>query len=311
MALLSFTVVASLQSVGVILVVAMLIIPASTAYLLSNKLQQILLLAGTLGLVAAVSGLLIAIALDTTPGPAMTVNAAILYALAALLAPERGLIVRWRNRLQRQRKIRDEDVLKGIFKLREQGQLQWASLLHYLGFSQAQVRASLRRLRQRGLLSGDASSMEPTREGIERATQLVRAHRMWETYQAEKMGLSAEQVHPGAERYEHFLSDEQLQTMAGELGDPRRDPHGKPIPRTSQANEQDIPLTALGPDEEAIISLNQPDETTALALWRMGLTPNLSFHYRGRDNGHIRVSVGQWQLELDADLAEHIRVHRH
>jgi ABC-type Mn2+/Zn2+ transport system permease subunit/Mn-dependent DtxR family transcriptional regulator len=311
MALLSFTVVASLQSVGVILVVAMLIIPASTAYLLSNKLHTILWLAGLVGLIAAVSGLLAAIALDTTPGPAMTINAAILYGLAAIAAPERGLYVRWRNRLRRQRKIRDEDVLKGIFKLREQHELGWTNLQSYTGFSDRQVKRSLRRLKQAGLLQSKTHSLEPTAEGIQHATWLVRAHRMWETYQAQKMGLTKDQVHPGAERYEHFLSEEQLQALAGELGDPQRDPHGKPIPKGKESRGTELRLSELEQNEEASISLDQPDEQTAVALWRVGLTPNLSFNYQGRANGHFLLKVGPQQMELDAELAERIKVHRH
>lgn len=103
MALLSFTVVASLQTVGVILVVAMLIIPASTAYLLADSLQRILWLAAGFGMLAAVLGLMAAIAFNTTPGPAMTVISAGIYGLTALFAPRRGVLVQLRRRQRRQR----------------------------------------------------------------------------------------------------------------------------------------------------------------------------------------------------------------
>jgi len=77
MLLLSFAVVASLQTVGVILVVAMLIMPASTALLLSTRLSRVLVLAAVIGLSTAVLGLLAALWIDTTPGPAMTVVGAL------------------------------------------------------------------------------------------------------------------------------------------------------------------------------------------------------------------------------------------
>lgn len=92
MLLLSFVVVASLQSVGVILVVSMLIIPASTAYLLTDKLKLMLFLSAVFGLVATVGGLFVAVVVNTTPGPAMTLLSALLYALVALFSPRRGLL---------------------------------------------------------------------------------------------------------------------------------------------------------------------------------------------------------------------------
>ncbi|MFQ3576498.1 MAG: metal ABC transporter permease, partial [Cytophagales bacterium] len=74
MFLLSISIVSSLQSVGVILVVSMLIIPASTAYLLTNKLSIMLVLSALIGALSAFSGMSASIVLDTTPGPMMTIK---------------------------------------------------------------------------------------------------------------------------------------------------------------------------------------------------------------------------------------------
>jgi ABC-type Mn2+/Zn2+ transport system permease subunit len=93
MLLLSFAVVASLQTVGVILVVAMLITPASTAILLSDRLQNVVIIAAILGLLSAVVGLIVAIAIETTPGPAMAVVSTIFYAMAVLFAPKKGILI--------------------------------------------------------------------------------------------------------------------------------------------------------------------------------------------------------------------------
>ena len=94
MLLLSFAVVASLQTVGVILVVAMLITPAATALLLSNRLQRVLLISAAVGLLSAALGLNLAILFGTTPGPAIVVTATLIYLLTVFLAPERGLVFR-------------------------------------------------------------------------------------------------------------------------------------------------------------------------------------------------------------------------
>lgn len=95
MLLLSFAVVASLQSVGVILVVAMLITPASTAFLLTHSLKWMLVIATITGLVSAISGLLLAIVWQTTPGPVMTLCATFLYLLAVFFSPSKGLVIKY------------------------------------------------------------------------------------------------------------------------------------------------------------------------------------------------------------------------
>ncbi len=98
MILLSFAVVASLQSVGVILVVAMLITPASTAYLLTHHLKSMLIIAALVGLISTVSGLILSILWETTPGPVMTLTAACLYLFAVFFAPSKGIVSRYLQR---------------------------------------------------------------------------------------------------------------------------------------------------------------------------------------------------------------------
>ena len=102
MLLLSFAVVASLQSVGVILVVAMLITPASTALLLTQRLKWMLVIAAVVGLVSAISGLILAIIWQTTPGPVMTLVATFLYILAVFFSPSKGIIT---NKIKKRRKV--------------------------------------------------------------------------------------------------------------------------------------------------------------------------------------------------------------
>lgn len=228
MLLLSFAVVASLQMVGVILVVAMLITPASAALLLSSRLKRVIVLSAIIGFSSAISGLLIAIYLDTTPGPAMAVTATLVYLLAVFFAPEKGIL--WRAlRKQRQRsRVYFEDCLKKAFNLQERHALSFDALATALDWSHYALRKRLRYLTGRGLFRTD--KLELTEKGLEAAQRLVRAHRLWETYLADKVGLSADQIHEEAERYEHLLPDHLLDEVDELLGFPTTDPHGEPIP---------------------------------------------------------------------------------
>jgi len=116
MLLLSFAIVASLRTVGVILVVAMLITPAATALLLSDRLKNVIVISGIVGVLSAVSGLICSVLLDTTPGPAMTICATLFYFTAVLLSPTQGLLFKYnQNRIERMRIIR-EDILRQVIK---------------------------------------------------------------------------------------------------------------------------------------------------------------------------------------------------
>ncbi|MGK0387568.1 MAG: ABC-type Mn2+/Zn2+ transport system permease subunit [Maribacter sp.] len=110
MLVLSFAVVASMRMVGVILVVAMLITPAATALLLSDRLKQVIVLAGVIGFVAAAVGVNLAIILDTTPGPAIVVTSTILYILAVIFSPKKGLIVKSLNKQKVKSAIDQEQI---------------------------------------------------------------------------------------------------------------------------------------------------------------------------------------------------------
>lgn len=229
MLLLSFAVVAALQTVGVILVVAMLITPAATGLLLSRRLPVVIALAAGAGVVAAVVGLLVAFAFSTTPGPAMAVVASSIYAVAVLFAPERGLVFRYFRSRRRTRVVELEDVLKQGLRLERAGELSVDALAERTVLPAKTVRHRLKTLRHRGLAT--ARPLAFTAEGRAEGDRLVRAHRLYETFLVDKLGLTEDQIHDEAERYEHLLTADMLDEMDRELGYPELDPHGSPIPK--------------------------------------------------------------------------------
>jgi manganese/zinc/iron transport system permease protein len=102
MGAVSVTSVVSFESVGAILVVALLIAPAATAYLLTDKLPRMLLLSAIIGIVASVAGYYLAVWLDASVASAIATVLGIEFALAFLFSPSNGLVVKWfrdRNKL--------------------------------------------------------------------------------------------------------------------------------------------------------------------------------------------------------------------
>ncbi len=305
MLLLSFAVVAALQTVGVILVVAMLITPAATALLLSNRLEKVLILAAMLGLFAALFGLLAAIVLETPPGPAMAVMATLFYLVAAFFSPSKGLVFKFFNQRSLRNKIRQEDTLKQLYHLSLVDTMSMENLLQSLGFTAPQLKAQLRLLHDKGML--EISTMQLSESGKEEAKRLVRAHRLWETYLAKEVGLSEEQIHDDAEKLEHLLTDEMLEEVDKTLGYPTKDPHGSPIPARKGLPEKALLQMTIG--SIAQIAKNQPGETISAKLWKLGIPPEIPFKVVKKGEKHIDIEIAGKMIIVPVDLARKIQIH--
>src|SRR5512136_237184 len=93
--LLALTIVVSLQTVGVGLVAAMLVTPGAAAYLLTRRLSSMMIVAGFIGAVSSVVGLYLSFYLSVASGAAVVLTATVIFLLAFLFAPARGLLPRW------------------------------------------------------------------------------------------------------------------------------------------------------------------------------------------------------------------------
>lgn len=306
MLLLSFAVVASLQTVGVILVVAMLITPASTALLLSDNLKNVLWLSGIVGLVSAVTGLYAAIQLDTTPGPAMAVSATIIYLLTALFAPRKGLFSRQLARRAHKVKIIREDILKQILKLSIRKTLTLETLAARTDLETGKLHKHLKALAGKGLVRLHGSGIELEKKGKDEANKLVRAHRLWESYLVRQMGLTEEQIHDDAERFEHILTEELLDEVDEELGFPWLDPHGSPIP--SKDVNPLLALSELAEGQQATITHRQIGEDVTHELWKLGLMPESTFSFRQKSDQDITIEAAGKEIRIPIQLARRISV---
>ncbi|HLR67445.1 metal ABC transporter permease [Virgibacillus alimentarius] len=107
MVLLTLVTVASLQTVGVILVVSMLITPAATAYLLTNRLSTMIALAAFFGAISAVSGIYISFIYNMPTGPVIALATTAIFVATLLLSPKQGVL--WRAL----RKIKQRQTISG------------------------------------------------------------------------------------------------------------------------------------------------------------------------------------------------------
>ncbi|NNE16336.1 MAG: iron chelate uptake ABC transporter family permease subunit [Saprospiraceae bacterium] len=231
MLLLSFAIVASLRTVGVILVVAMLITPAATALLFSDRLQKVIVLSAFIGLLSALLGFVVSVAFDTTPGPAMTLVATFIYFTAVLLSPSKGLLFKMNQKRIEKKRIIREDILRQVIKKPLNVGMSVGEISVNLKLPLKIVKSFANKMSKSSLLTTNGQNVILSDAGVLKAEQLVRAHRLWETYQVRQMGLDSNQIHDEADQLEHFLSEELIDEIDKQLGYPVKDPHDSPIPK--------------------------------------------------------------------------------
>jgi ABC-type Mn2+/Zn2+ transport system permease subunit/Mn-dependent DtxR family transcriptional regulator len=312
MTILSMTVVASLQAVGIVLVVAMLITPGATAYLLTDRLPRMLMLAALVGVASAVFGLYLSYWMNYSSGAAMVLVATTMFGLAFLFAPQRGVVVRYLRLQRTARKNLEEDYIKVVHRLSEKMPAVTVSeLARTLGLAARKADALARNLVQRGWLARSGENLTLTATGKREALRILRSHRLWELFLSERAGLQWDQVDEDAERFEHLLPEELVDEIDEKLGYPEADPHGAPIPRKDGAVTQmdDRPLSELPVGASGVItrvSDQLPEVLTT--LWNYGLVPNVKLTVVSRTNGKIEVAVGEKRFTLTEEMTRLVRV---
>ena len=138
------------------------------------------------------------------------------------------------------------------------------------------------------------------------AQSLVRAHRLWESYQVQTMGLTEGQIHDEADRLEHHLTDELLDEVDKKLGYPETDPHGSPIPRKSK--KLNMSLISQKLNIRLRILKEQVNESVESDLWELGLLPNTFVTIKKITREKVVVQQGQNSIEMDPDLAGQVVV---
>jgi Mn-dependent DtxR family transcriptional regulator len=257
---------------------------------------------------SSLSGVILSVLYEMPPGPAIAVTATLFYLLAAFLSPEKGLLGKWLRRKQQAQKIIKEDVLKAAYKISFNQKTEIASLRKALSISPAKLNTCLRRLQQQQLLRKENDGTYIlTESGRDQANKLIRAHRLWESYLVQEMGMDADQIHDEAERYEHLLTSEQVDAVDKQLGFPALDPHGSPIPSKEKAPV--LSLVQLELKDHAIISLRQPGVDIMYRLWSLGLGPGDSFEVKRHDKDFV-IQVKEKDILVPEDLAGKVSVEK-
>jgi DtxR family transcriptional regulator, Mn-dependent transcriptional regulator len=205
-----------------------------------------------------------------------------------------------------------EDYLKAIYKLQEEDWVSTSELANRLDVSAASVTNMVKRLATLGLVSyASYKGVRLTSTGEKIALEIVRHHRLLETYLREIMGYDWDEMHEEAEHLEHHISKEFEAKLDKMLGYPTHDPHGDPIPSRDGTiiSIESEPISKC-PQGIALTVRRVSDSNTEMLreLEAFGLLPgaNVKVMPDTKKNGTMMVLAGQSLIEINLELASHV-----
>ncbi len=209
-----------------------------------------------------------------------------------------------------------EDYVTLIWKAYEWpgGRPATTEMAEQLGVTASTVSANLKKLARDGYIDYEPyGQIVLTDAGRQIAVEIVRRHRIVESYLVEALGLTWDQVHDEADRLEHAVSDLVLERMNAALGSPQRDPHGDPIPdadgHTADFPSRRLQETAPGVEVEVVrVSDRSPELLRYLTDRGIVIGTKLQVRSISSAASAIAVSVGDEIIELALDAADAIRV---
>jgi DtxR family Mn-dependent transcriptional regulator len=248
------------------------------------------------------------------PEVALTVFFAIVLLGALLFWPRRGLAARVWALWRYTERVRIEDALKHVYHCAEAGRpCSVESLAGALGISRHAAARLFARVVERGLGRWTGEELGLTEEGRAYAVHVVRSHRLWERYLADRTGLHPTDWHEEAEAREHMMSPAEAAALSARLGHPRFDPHGDPIPGADGAVApiEGVPLTELAAGEQGVI-VHLEDEPREVydRLVQAGLGPWMRVEVLESQEGGVRIRSGGREQELEAMVARTVSVER-
>jgi len=224
--------VVGLQAVGLILMIALLVIPAAAARFWTGRIYPMMILASALGAASCLSGSLISAAIPDLPsGATIVLAAASLFFLSLMLGRQRGVIFRWLHHRAMRRKTDRQHVLRGLYEIVEAGRhgtpradsarvdsarvdsarvddqirVSTGDLLSMRSWSRQRLAKELRRCEADGLILRHRDEVRLTDRGWEAAKRATREHRLWELYLITHADVAPGRVDHDAERIEHVL----------------------------------------------------------------------------------------------------------
>lgn len=210
----------------------------------------------------------------------------------------------------------EENYIKAIYRLqRQDGTVTTNELAQELKTKPASVTDMMKKLKTKKLLHYQPyKGFRLTQEGNKVALGIIRRHRLWEYFLAEKLKFTWDEVHEVAEDLEHVSSKKLVDKLDEFLGFPRVDPHGDPIPDATGKIEftRKIPLTELPLLTAATVSNVKDQSSSILELLEhkhISIGTRLEIKKKFEFDESLEIKIGrQPAFTISKQLAENIFV---
>ncbi len=224
MALLVMVTIAGLQAVGIILVVALLIVPPVSARFWTERLGRMIVIAALFGALSGYFGSVISSLFPRKPaGAVIVLTSGFFFAVSLVFAPTRGVIANVSRRVSLRLRIAEEHLLEVGYESRlAQGEAvvsspKLAELARVRGWPSWFRRALLWRLARRGLIRREPHQLRLTEAGERRGARVCRNHQLWEQYLVSYADLAPSHVDWSVDQVEHVLSEDLVQELESAL----------------------------------------------------------------------------------------------
>lgn len=204
--------VIGLQAVGLILIIAMLIIPPAAARFWTDRLGVMIVVAAAVGAASGMLGAGLSALQPRVPaGAVIVLVATACFVVSMAVGPARGVLIRLVRHVGLQRRVGRQHLLRAIYELTEttdpaRGACTWGALLAKRAWSAGQVRRLLGRARRAGLVAETGEgTLALTRSGFAEAARITRNHRLWELYLITHADIAPTHVDRDADELEHVL----------------------------------------------------------------------------------------------------------
>jgi DtxR family Mn-dependent transcriptional regulator len=214
-----------------------------------------------------------------------------------------------------------DNYLKAILTLggREQLRVTIKSLAECLSVAPASVTNMLQKLAasESPLVDYERhGGVQLSLAGRRRALEIVRHHRLIETFLYEVLDYPLEEVHAEAERLEHFISERFEERIAAKLGHPKIDPHGHAIPTMEgeMAARESMALADVVEDGTYLIdSVSDRDSRNVQRMKAWGIAPGVRLRVRASSSlkaYSVRAGRSSKAFDLPRELARDVRIVR-
>ncbi|WP_083191686.1 metal-dependent transcriptional regulator [Formosa haliotis] len=171
--------------------------------------------------------------------------------LLALFRPSKGWYWIIRKAFKSNEKVITEDILKQLYHFEQSdNKVDMKTLVQLLDFSNHSIVEAVKKMTINDLIYSESDVLKLTEAGRDYALRIVRVHRLWERYLADKTGIHKTEWHDRAESMEHRLSHDDAEQLSARLGHPKFDPHGDPIPtktgKMAPVQGVELPLLPVG-----------------------------------------------------------------